>query len=90
MAQGPRDSKGRSLRDLKLEGRLMQFPLSYMIYTPMFDALPDAGKTRLRKRLAAVLTGADTRPKYAHLTPSLRTAITEILRDTRPGLLPGI
>jgi len=90
MAEGPRDSKGRSLRDLKLEGRLMQFPLSYMIYTPMFDALPDAAGTRVRKRLAAVLTGADTRPKYAHLTPSLRTAITEILRDTRPGLLPGI
>ena len=39
-ARGPRDSKGRSLRDLKLEGRLMEYPLSYMIYSPMFDALP--------------------------------------------------
>ena len=34
----------------------MQFPLSYMIYTPMFDALPDAARTRgAADRLAAVL-----------------------------------
>ena len=86
-ARGPKDSQGRSLRDLKLEGRLMQYPLSYMIYTPMFDALPEAARTKVQARLRAVLTGKDTRPKYVHLTPSLRTAIVEILRDTKPGLM---
>jgi hypothetical protein len=89
-ARGPRDSKGRSLRDLKLDGRLMQYPLSYMIYTPMFDALPDAAATRVRARLRAVLAGTDTRPKYAHLTPALRASIVEILRTTKPGVVQGL
>ena len=87
-ARGPRDAKGRSLRDLKLEGRLMQYPLSYMIYTPMFDALPATARTAVVKRLSAVLHGRDPRPKYAHLTPALRSAVLDILTETRPGLIP--
>jgi hypothetical protein len=86
-ARGPRDRQGRSLRDLKLEGRLMQYPLSYMIYTPMFDALPDIARRRVASRLAAVLTGKDTQQKYAHLTPVLRAAIVAIVTETKPGLL---
>ncbi|MGE0464793.1 MAG: hypothetical protein AB7Q16_25790 [Vicinamibacterales bacterium] len=85
-AMGPRDAKGRSLRDLKLEGRTMAYPLSYMVYTPMFDALPATARDAVAARLGAVLAGRDTRPKYAHLTPALRTAILEILRETKPGL----
>src|SRR5262245_54120475 len=38
--KGPRDSKGRSLRDLALDRRLLRYPCSYMIYTEAFDALP--------------------------------------------------
>jgi hypothetical protein len=87
MSRGPRDTKGRSLRDLKLDGRLMQHPLSYMVYTPMFDALPEAARNIVRARLTAVLSGADTAPKYAHLTPADRQSILEILRDTRPGAI---
>lgn len=85
-AMGPRDSKGRSLRELKLEGRTMEFPLSYMVSTPMFDALPATARDAVAARLGVVLAGRDTRPKYAHLTPALRTAIVEILRETKPGL----
>jgi len=59
------------LRDLKLEGRLLQHPLSWMFYTPMFDALPDAARTRVRERLTAVLAGTDTHGRYAHHTPAL-------------------
>ena len=66
----------------------MQYPLSYMIYTPAFDALPTTARTAVIGRMSAVLSGKDARPKYAHLTPALRTAILEILADTRPGLLP--
>jgi hypothetical protein len=86
-AAGKKDSKGRSLRALKLEGRLMQYPLSYMIDTPMFDALPATARTAVANRLSAVLHGRDTRPKYAHLTPALRTTILEILRETKPGVI---
>src|SRR5262245_39787780 len=38
--QGPFDRKGRSLRQLDLGSRLMRYPLSYMIYSPLFEALP--------------------------------------------------
>jgi hypothetical protein len=87
MAAGRRDRKGRSLRDLKLAGRLMQYPLSYMIYTPMFDALPATARARVDTRLRAVLQGIDKRPKYAHLTPPIRAAILEILHETKPDVL---
>ena len=86
-ATGPRDSKGRSLRDLRLETRLMQFSLSYMIYSPAFDALPGDVKVATYGRLRDVLTGADTNQKFAHLTPGIRQAIVEILRETKPGVI---
>ncbi len=81
-AQGPRDARGRSLRELQLEGRLMKYPLSYMIYSPQFDALPPEVKAATLTRLRQVLEGEDTSPKYAHLTPAIRQAIVEILKDT--------
>lgn len=85
-AQGPQDAKGRSLRDLELSGRLMRYPLSYMIYAPAFDGLPDEVKAATYARLWRILSGAITAPKYAHLTPPLRRAIVEILKATKPGL----
>jgi hypothetical protein len=87
-ALGPKDAKGRSLREFQLDGRMMRYPLSYMIYAPAIDALPADAKAALFRRLQQVLTGEDASPKYAHLTPSIREAITEILRDTKPGLVP--
>src|SRR6185295_8248649 len=44
---GPRDSKGRSLRQLDLQTRLMRYPCSYLIYSTAFDALPREMKTYL-------------------------------------------
>jgi hypothetical protein len=88
VSRGPRDTQGRSLRDLKLDGRLMQYPLSYMVYTPTFAALPDAAREVVRARLAAVLHGQDRSPRYAHLTSTDRHAILEILSQTLPGLVP--
>ncbi len=90
---GPRDSKGRSLRDLDLETRLLRYPCSYMIYTPSFDALPQAAKEAIYHRLATVLSGGDPDPRYARLTAADRQAITEILRDTKPEAVaqaPGL
>jgi hypothetical protein len=85
-ARGPRDPQGRSLRDLDLDGRLMKYPLSFMIYAPQFDALPDAVKAGVYRRLWAILAGEATGPKYAHLTRPRRQAVVEILRATKPGV----
>lgn len=81
-AAGPRDSRGRTLRDLQLTTRLMRYPLSYMVYSAQFTALPTAVRTAVWERIGAVLDGTDRRPKYAHLSPADRRAIREILDET--------
>ena len=87
-AQGPRDRKGRSLRDLDLKTRLLRYPCSYMIYSPAFEALPSAAKTAIYQRMSKVLSGSLKEKKYARLTLADRRAIVEILRDTKPDLPP--
>ena len=81
--QGPRDSKGRSLRDFDLQTRLFRYPCSYLIYSEAFDNLPPAARDRVYDRLHAILTGA---AKFPRLSPGDGQAILEILRDTKPGL----
>jgi hypothetical protein len=82
-AQGPRDSKGSSLRELDLTTRLQKYPLSYMIHSAAFQAMPDGPKNLVMGKIDRVLSGEISDPKYAHLTPELRAAIREILRTTR-------
>lgn len=80
--RGPQDREGRSLRDLDLETRLMRYPLSYLIHSEGFEALPEAARTAVYRRVAGVL-GAETRdPKFAHITPEDDVAIRAILLDT--------
>jgi len=81
-AQGPRDAKGRSLRELDLKTRLQKYPLSYMIYSPAFQGMPDAPKNLVMGKIERVLSGEISDPKYAHLTPQLRAEIREILQST--------
>ena len=81
---GPRDSQGRSLRELDLQTRLFRYPCSYMIYSPGFDALPRAVQLHLYSRLGKILRGEDSDPAYASLAPATRRAILEILIATKP------
>ena len=83
---GPRDKKGRSLRQLDLERRLFLYPCSYMIYTSAFDALPVAAKEAVYARMWEVLSGRDNDRSYDRLSQADRQAIVEILRDTKTGL----
>lgn len=84
--RGPRDKKGRSLRDFDLQKRLFRYPLSYMIYSAAFDGMPDAARERVYRRLYDVLTGKDTDPKFARLSADDRQNILEIVRDTKKNL----
>ncbi len=85
-AQGPRDSQGRSLRDFDLQTRLFKYPCSYLIYTESFDALPEGMREYINRRLAEVLSGEDDSPEFSHLSAEDRTAIREILVETKPSL----
>lgn len=85
-AAGPRDSRGRSLRDLDLRTRLMRYPCSFLIYSEPFDALPVDVKDAIYARLWHVLSGRAQDARYDRLSPADRQAIVEILVDTKPGI----
>jgi hypothetical protein len=51
-ARGPRDPKGRSLRDFDLRTRLFKYPCSCLIYSESFEALPEPAKTYVYHRLS--------------------------------------
>jgi len=85
-ARGPRDRQGRSLRDFDLRTRLFRYPCSYLINSRSFEALPELMKVQVYHRLREVLTGRDSSPQFAHLSPDDRRAILEILLDTKSAL----
>ncbi|MFM8221547.1 MAG: hypothetical protein ACKOJF_21755, partial [Planctomycetaceae bacterium] len=80
------DQRGRSLRDLDLQTRLLRHRCSWLIYSPSFLALPDAQLDYLAGRLWEVLTGTDASGKFAQLTADDRQAVREILQETHPLL----
>lgn len=84
--RGPRDSKGRSLRDLDLTRRLLKYPLSYLIYSEGFDVLPASMKALVSARLNDVLEGKESRVEFA-MSAADRQAIVEILRETKPSIV---
>ena len=86
-ARGPRDSHGRSLRDLDLTTKLFKYPLSFLIYSETFNTLPAPVLQFVKQRIREVLTGEDQSQAFSHLTSPDRQAITEILQETKPDLL---
>jgi len=83
---GPRDKQGRSLRDFDLQKRMFKYPLSYMIYSDAFNALPEAVREKIYRRLYDVLSGKDQDPKFARLSAEDKQNVLAILRDTKPDL----
>jgi len=74
--RGPRDAKGRCLRDFDLKTRLFHYPLSYMIYSSAFAALKPDIRDRLYRRLYDMLKTRGTGGVDA----------IAILAATKPGL----
>jgi hypothetical protein len=89
-SRGPRDGQGRSLRDLDLKTRVFRYPVSYLIYSDGFDALPEITKEYVYRRLREVLNGDDQSPEFASLSTLDRRAALEILTDTKPDFSHSI
>jgi hypothetical protein len=85
-SRGPRDKKGRSLRDFDLKTHVFRYPCSYLIYTESFDSIPEPAKSYLYHRLFQVLSGEDQSADFASISPAARRAALEILLSTKPGL----
>lgn len=80
----PSTPEGRSLKQLSLDGRLLQLRCSYLIYSESFRSLPPSLRDRLIDRLGAVLEGRASSDRYAYLPASERAAIREVLLATFP------
>jgi hypothetical protein len=74
LSLGPRDKNNRSLRDFDLNTRLFRYPLSYMIYSEVFDSLPAPARDRLLRRI------------WDELKAGGRDDVIALLRDTKQGL----
>jgi len=87
---GPHDGAGRSLRDFDLEQRVFRYPLSFLIYSSAFDALPEFARNHVYDRLNQILTAEDVEEDFQHLDDETRNAIFEILIDTKPAFAERI
>lgn len=83
-ARGPRDRQGRSLRELDLKTRVFRYPLSYLIYSEGFDALPAGVRTQVYRRLRQILSGEDAKMPLQNVAADARQSALEILQDTKP------
>ena len=79
---GPKDPQGRSLRNLDLSTRLFKYPLSYLIYSDAYAALPSQVKDIISTRISSILLGTDNSADFDHLSEEDRRVIIEILNAT--------
>jgi len=82
---GPFDNNSRSLRDLDLNSRVFKYPLSYLIYSDAFAALPEVLHNCIVQAIQQVLTADTDQTEYAHLDAQTRATILEIVNTTAPG-----
>jgi hypothetical protein len=80
---------GASLKDLELKTRLFRYRCSYMIYSTVFQGLPDLMKQRVYRGLRDALDPQRAGREFAYLTAVEKQAIRTILKGTLPGLPPG-
>jgi hypothetical protein len=80
---------GASLKDFDLKTRMFRYRCSYMIYSPIFTALPNELKGRIYRQLSAALNWTKPSAEYAYLPTAEKQAIVAILRQTMPGLPAG-
>jgi hypothetical protein len=88
--QGPRDKAGRSLRELDLRTRLFKYPLSYLVYSPAFDRLPDYVRSFIYGRFVDILSGRDLHGSLSKLSAADRQAVMEILTTTKPDFARSV
>ncbi len=78
-----------SLKDFDLKTRMFRHRCSYLIYSPVFTALPPELKQRIFRQLGAALNWTKSSADYAYLPAAEKQAIVGILRKTLPGLPSG-
>ena len=83
------DPKKRSLKDLRLDGRIFENRCSYMIYSPTFEHLPPMLKGAIYRRIHEILTAKKPVEGFEHLEKDEKRRILEILHATKDDLPAG-
>jgi len=79
---GPKDSRGRSLYDLRMNGRMFTYPFSYMVYSDAFQSLPDEALEYIKQELPFILDPENEYESFEHLSKRDKVAIAQILKET--------
>ena len=79
---GPRDSNGRSLYDLQMDGKMFRYPFSYMVYSDAFQTLPPEAMNYLKRELSAILNPGSVYEGFEHLSHADKMAVAQILKET--------
>ena len=79
---GPKDSEGRSFYDLRLAGRMFEYPFSYMVYSDAFQNLPPEALEYLTAELQNILDPDSEYEGYEHLARDEKVVIRQILEET--------
>ena len=74
---------GASLKDFDLQRRMFKYPCSYMIYSPVFEALPEVVRSRVLEQLRRALNTEDR--SFDHITVNEKATIAQILSETLTG-----
>lgn len=88
-ARGKRDAQGRSLRDFDLETRLFKYPLSYLVASADFDALPPYAKDYVYQQINERLRSGDTLPVPAEAREAALAILSAIKDDFAPYATPA-
>ncbi|MCA8963894.1 MAG: hypothetical protein KDC48_03365 [Planctomycetes bacterium] len=80
----PRDTAGRQLGELDLRERVFALPLSPMVHSAAFAALPDELRQRVLHRLHRALADGSA-PRGVRLDAAQRDALHGLLLETLPG-----
>lgn len=84
---GPKDSGGRSLRELDLENKVFKYPLSYLVYSDAFLNMRELPLNYVKRRVGEILDPSSADENFGNLTSQDKKAIREILKDTLPKFL---
>lgn len=82
--RGPKDSKGRSLYQLRMNRRMFRYPFSYIVYTDAFNELPQEALDYIWPELERILDPTIRHEDYSFLSRREKTAVKEILLETHP------
>ena len=83
--RGPKDSKERSLYQLRMDGRMLRLPFSYLIYSDTFSKMPPEALDYLWAEIGRILDSSSSRYEgYEGISRREKEAIKEILLETHP------